>query len=461
MDYDNTALIIFLERYAFTIINFLLVLSLILVVLLAIRLVIFYLEKNRIESDITKDSVKKIINEKDYKINICDKSGEMLTEEDSEEVLQEYILDSIYTLNKKSSRKIEKELMGYQKSLDSKKDKLTGLFGRDKLKVEFKDTGSFIYFNLNGLRNINKEEGYKEGDNQIITFTEVVQSILPKDAKMYRINGDEFSVDLPKFNKIESEKLILLLIEKLTSNKNFKIDVAVGITFKEELEDKSIDCVIMKAEENMHKNKLTAKTSIRSQLIYTLLDVLGEKSFETEEHAIRLKDYALAIGKKMNLTRNLLNELILLSYLHDIGKVSIPDSILTKPTKLKDEEWKIMKTHTKMGSDLIKKIPDLESISHGILYHHENWDGTGYPEGLSGEDIPMVARIIRIVDSYDAMTSSRTYNIVKGKKEAVEEIKKCSGTLYDPEIVEIFIEVSKNYEAEDYREEKGKIIKFG
>src|SRR6056297_3387987 len=334
---DNELLMLFLEKYAFTIINFLLVLSLIFIVLLAVRLVIFYLEKNRIEGEITKESVKKIINEKDYKINIYDKSGEVLPDEDREEVLQEYILDSIYTLNKKTSRKVEKELIG--------------LFGRDKLKIEFKETGSFIYFNLNGLRNINKEEGYKEGDRQIITFTEILKNILPKDSHMYRINGDEFAVDLPEFKKNESEKLILLMVEKLTGNENFKIDVAVGIVCKKELEDKSIDCVIMKAEENMHKNKLTAKTSIRSQLIYTLLDVLGEKSFETEEHAIRLKDYALAIGKKMNLERNFLNELILLSYLHDIGKISIPDAILTKPGKLEVKEWNIMKTHTKMGSD--------------------------------------------------------------------------------------------------------------
>ncbi|MDW7669394.1 MAG: HD domain-containing phosphohydrolase [Bacillota bacterium] len=461
MGYDNTTLITFLERYAFTIINFLLVLSLITVILLAIRLVIFYLEKNRIETEITKDSVKKIINEKDYKINIYNKSGEILPDEEREEVFQEYILDGIYTLNKKSSKKIEKELSKYQRNIDSKRDKLTELFGRDKLKIEFKDTGSFIYFNLNGLRKINKEEGYKEGDNQILTFTQVVQDILPKKANMYRINGDEFAVDLPEFSKNESEKLIILMAEKLSGNENFKIDVAVGITFKEELEDRRIDSVIMKAEENMHKNKLTAKTSIRSQLIYTLLDVLGEKSFETEEHAVRLKDYALAIGENMGLARDLLNELILLSYLHDIGKVSIPDSILTKPTKLKEEEWKVMKTHTKMGSDLIKKIPDLESISHGILYHHENWDGTGYPEGLSGKNIPLVARIIRIVDSYDAMTNTRTYNLVKSKEEAVEEIKKYSGILYDPEIVEVFIEVSKNYVVDDFKEDKGKIIKFG
>src|SRR6056297_249452 len=441
MGNDNTALIMFLERYAFTIINFLLVLSLIFVVLLAIRIVIFYLEKKRIENEITKDSVKKIINDKDYKINIYDKRGEMLPDEDSKEILQEYILESMYTLNKKSSRKREKELSKYQNSIDLKKDKLTGLFARDKLRVEYKERGSFIYFNLNGLRKINKEEGYKEGDKQIITFTEIVKNILPKDAHMYRINGDEFAVDLPEFKKNEAEKLILLMVEKLAGNEEFKIDVAVGIVCKKELEDKSIDCVIMKAEENMHKNKLTAKTSIRSQLIYTLLDVLGEKSFETEEHAIRLKDYAIAIGKRMNLERNFLNELILLSYLHDIGKVSIPDSILTKPTRLKEEEWKIMKTHTKMGSDLIKKIPDLQSISQGILHHHENWDGSGYPEGLSGKEIPLVSRIIRIVDSYDAMTSSRTYNVVKSKKQAIEEIKECSGTLYDPEIVEVFLEV--------------------
>jgi diguanylate cyclase (GGDEF)-like protein len=415
---------------------------------------IFYLEKKRIEEDITKDSVKELIKEKGFKIDIYNKSGEILSDEDSEEVLQEYILDGMYTLNRKTSKKVEKELLKYKRNIDSKKDKLTGLFGRERLKIDYKEKGSFIYFNLNGLRNINKEKGYQEGDRQILTFSNNVKTIIPKDVALYRINGDEFAVDLPKFKKNEAEKLIILLVEKLSGDENFKIDVAVGIVCKSEMEDKSFDSIIIKAEENMHKNKLTAKTSIRSQLIYTLLDVLGEKSYETEEHAIRLKDYAVSIGKKMKLSRNMINELVLLSYLHDIGKISIPDSILKKPTRLKEEEWNIMKTHTKMGADLIKRIPDLKSISEGIYYHHENWDGTGYPEGISGEAIPLVSRIIRVVDSFDAMTNTRTYNIVKSRKIALEEIKNNSGTMYDPEVVEIFLEIIEKEVKDD------NIIKF-
>lgn len=456
---NRDVMIIFLEKYALTIINFLLVLALILVVLLGLRLVIFYLEKKRIEEDITKDSVKEIIKEKGYKIDIYSKNGEILSDEDREEVLQEYILDGMYQLNRKSSKKIEKELLKYKDNINKKRDKLTGLFGRERLKIDYKETGSFIYFNLNGLRNINKERGYQEGDRQILTFSKIVKTILPKDAALYRINGDEFAVDLPNFKKNEAEKLIILLVEKLSGDKYFKIDVAVGIVCKEEIGDRSFDKVIIKAEENMHRNKLIAKTSIRSQLIYTLLDVLGEKSYETEEHAVRLKDYAVAIGRKLNLSRNMLNELVLLSYLHDIGKISIPDAILKKPTKLKEDEWEIMKTHTKIGSDLIKRIPDLKSISEGILYHHENWDGSGYPEGISGENIPLVSRIIRVVDSFDAMTSTRTYNVVKSRKTTLEEIKNNSGTLYDPEVVEIFLEIIENEDLEG-EEKENSLIKF-
>lgn len=456
---NRDVMIIFLEKYALTIINFLLVLALILVVLLGLRLVIFYLEKKRIEEDITKDSVKEIIKEKGYKIDIYSKNGEILSDEDREEVLQEYILDGMYQLNRKSSKKIEKELLKYKDNINKKRDKLTGLFGRERLKIDYKETGSFIYFNLNGLRNINKERGYQEGDRQILTFSKIVKTILPKDAALYRINGDEFAIDLPNFKRKEAEKLIILLVEKISGNKHFKIDVAVGIVCKEELQDRSFDKVIIKAEENMHRNKLTAKTSIRSQLIYTLLDVLGEKSYETEEHAVRLKDYAVAIGRRLNLSRNMLNELVLLSYLHDIGKISIPDAILKKPAKLRDDEWKIMKTHTKIGSDLIKRIRDLKSISEGILYHHENWDGTGYPEGISGEDIPLVSRIIRVVDSYDAMISTRTYNVVKSRNTALEEIKNNSGTMYDPEVVEIFLEIIENEDLEG-EEKDSSLIRF-
>ncbi len=456
---NRDVMIIFLEKYALIIINFLLVLALILVVLLALRLVIFYLDKKRIEEDMTKNSVRELIKEKGYKIDIYNKRGEVLSDEDREEVLQEYILDGMYQLNRKSSRKVEKELIKYRTNINSKRDKLTGLFGRERLKIDYEETGSFIYFNLNGLRNINKEKGYQEGDRQILTFSKIVKTILPKDTALYRINGDEFAVDLPNFKKNEAEKLIILLVEKLSGDQHLKIDVAVGIVCKSEVPDKSFDKVIIKAEENMHRNKLTAKTSIRSQLIYTLLDVLGEKSYETEEHAVRLKDYAVSIGRKLNLSRNMLNELVLLSYLHDIGKISIPDAILKKPTKLKEDEWKIMKTHTEIGSDLIKRIPDLKSISEGILYHHENWDGSGYPEGISGENIPLVSRIIRVVDSFDAMTSTRTYNVVKSRRTALEEIKNNSGTMYDPEVVEIFLEIIENEDVEG-EEKNNNLIKF-
>jgi HD-GYP domain-containing protein (c-di-GMP phosphodiesterase class II) len=118
-----------------------------------------------------------------------------------------------------------------------------------------------------------------------------------------------------------------------------------------------------------------------------------------------------------------------------------------------------MKTHTKIGSDLIKRIRDLKSISEGILYHHENWDGTGYPEGISGEDIPLVSRIIRVVDSYDAMISTRTYNVVKSRNTALEEIKNNSGTMYDPEVVEIFLEIIENEDLEG-EEKDSSLIRF-
>jgi HD-GYP domain-containing protein (c-di-GMP phosphodiesterase class II) len=150
-----------------------------------------------------------------------------------------------------------------------------------------------------------------------------------------------------------------------------------------------------------------------------------------------------------------MNDIILLAYLHDIGKMSIPDAILTKPTKLSSIEWETMKRHPKLGADFVGRIPDLSSAATGILYHHENWDGSGYPEGLSETNIPLVARIIRVVDSFDAMTNTRSYNRIKTKTEALNEIINYSGVHYDPEVVDVFSEIIRN-EIEENRKTQSK-----
>ncbi|WDU82776.1 HD-GYP domain-containing protein [Caloramator sp. Dgby_cultured_2] len=127
--------------------------------------------------------------------------------------------------------------------------------------------------------------------------------------------------------------------------------------------------------------------------------------------------------------------------MHDLGKVAISDDILNKREPLTDEEWEILKSHPEKGYRIAVSSPELAGIADLILKHHERWDGKGYPLGLKGEEIPVECRILAVVDAYDAMTNSRPYNIVKTHEEAIEEIKRCSGTQFDPKIANVFLEV--------------------
>ena len=136
-----------------------------------------------------------------------------------------------------------------------------------------------------------------------------------------------------------------------------------------------------------------------------------------------------------------MDELALLGILHDIGKIAIPEVILLKPDKLTNEEWEVMKTHTEIGYRIAASSPELAHIADEILCHHERYDGTGYPQGLVGKDIPKLSRLLSIADSFDVMTHDRVYKKAMSFANAVEELKSCSGKQFDPEMVEAFLKL--------------------
>jgi HD-GYP domain-containing protein (c-di-GMP phosphodiesterase class II) len=164
---------------------------------------------------------------------------------------------------------------------------------------------------------------------------------------------------------------------------------------------------------------------------------------ETEEHALRIAEICKKIGERLLLNKQQLDELYLCSILHDIGKVSIDDRILNKLSRLNDREWNIMKMHPEIGYRIAKSVPEIASIAEYIYFHHERLDGTGYPCGLKGEEIPLLSRILAVADAYDAMTEGRIYKKAISYEEAAEEIRKNAGGQFDPNIVEIFLEIIK------------------
>jgi len=177
------------------------------------------------------------------------------------------------------------------------------------------------------------------------------------------------------------------------------------------------------------------------QTISGLAEALETRDANTRGHSDRSVLYAEAVARELGLNAEQADRLKYASILHDIGKIGVPDGILNKPGKLTDEEYGVMKTHPVKGANIVSKIPFLSRIAEVIRHHHERWDGKGYPDMLQGENTPIEARILAVLDSYDAMTADRIYRKAPGKEFAMNELRRCAGTQYDPMVVEAFLKV--------------------
>ena len=223
----------------------------------------------------------------------------------------------------------------------------------------------------------------------------------------------------------------------------YSFTVSFGISYSDG-NSINLDELYQIADHNLYKNKMLKETSSKSALVRTLMNALEAKDYLTEGHAERMTENAIKLGEYLKLKTHTIDQITLLTKFHDIGKVGIPDDILKKPRALDEKEWKIMKTHTTIGQRISSVSAELKPISDLILLHHEKWDGSGYPMGLSGDAIPIECRILALVDAFDAMTNDRPYRKALSFKEAISEIIKCKGSHFDPELVDIFLEILSN-----------------
>ena len=184
-----------------------------------------------------------------------------------------------------------------------------------------------------------------------------------------------------------------------------------------------------------------AKKQIKmgNETILSIARTVDAKDSNTSEHSFRVSQYSLAIAKRLDYSEEKCENLRQMALLHDIGKIGIPDAILNKPGKLTDEEYEIMKTHVIRGGEILKDFTMIDNVSVGALYHHEKYDGSGYCHGLKGEEIPLDARIIGIADAFDAMTANRVYRKQLDLDFVIAELKRCSGTQFDPKLVDILL----------------------
>ena len=303
-----------------------------------------------------------------------------------------------------------------------------------------------IMGDVNGLKIVNDSFGHQEGDRLLRTIGRILEKCCSEEDVPARWGGDEFLILV----KDEENAYVENLIERIkteceqVSDYPFKISIAMGSARKDQRYP-SPDSVLKLAEERMYRNKLLESRSTRSAIIFSLEQSLHEKHIETEEHTKRIEHMCVQIGKRLSLSQEELDELALLGVLHDIGKIAIPEAVLLKPGNLTNEEWEVMKTHTEIGYRIASSTPELAYIADEILYHHERYDGTGYPQGLSGKNIPKLSRLLAIVDSFDVMTHDRVYKKAISVENAVQELRQCSGTQFDPEMVEAFLKLLEEH----------------
>ena len=359
------------------------------------------------------------------------------------------VLGSFQDITERKNRENEITYISYH-------DKLTEIYNRrfveeeiNRLNVKRQLPLSIIMADLNSLKLTNDTFGHSTGDTILKETAALLKKICRADDILARWGGDEFVIILPKTSNTEGEGIVERIKEGCAylTSQIIPLSLAIGIATKAE-ESQDINKIINDAEGNMYKNKLVEKESNSSSILSALEQTLFEKSNETLEHTHRIKENALKLGKSIKLGSHQLDELSLLASLHDIGKVAIPETILTKDGKPTKEEWTVIRRHPEIGFNIAQSSSQISHVAKFILSCHENWDGSGYPQELKGEAIPIVSRIIFICDSYDVMTSKRSYKKAMSKSGAIKELKRCVGTQFDPVLVEKFIEILSENSAE-------------
>ena len=330
-------------------------------------------------------------------------------------------------------------------------DQLTGMFNRRFFEETLKTIDqkqnlplSIIMCDINGLKLVNDSFGHEVGDALLRRAATTIRKACRPKHIVSRTGGDEFAVLLPR-TKADETIDIVTKIEKLASLEhvaNIELSIATGYETKTS-EKQSITEILANAENHMYRQKLYARSSIKGKTIDIILKTLFEKSSREAEHSVRVSKICRAIASSMRLDKEAISRVSAAGLVHDIGKIGINENILNKPSSLNDYEWGEMKKHPEIGWRILSASNEFFDLANFILNHHERWDGQGYPNGVKQEKIPIEARIITLADAFDAMTSKRSYRPAMSDEQATDEIRRCSGTQFDPRIVDSFVKYLK------------------
>ncbi|CBH20253.1 protein of unknown function [Acetoanaerobium sticklandii] len=329
------------------------------------------------------------------------------------------------------------------------KDQLTGLYNRRYYEEQIEKLSgreflplAIMMVDVNGLKLTNDAFGHHIGDELLKKVAKNLISCDSKGGFACRVGGDEFLMVFPNTDENEAEYLVDKLYELVSAEKleNIVISISAGWQVRTDV-SQSIRDTLIKAENHMFRKKIVESQSMRNQTVNIIMQTLSEKNEREKRHSVEVAKLAKEIGVSMGLSVQKVKEIELAGLLHDIGKIAIKEDILNKPGKLTEEEYDEIKRHPESGYHILKSVDEYSSLAQCVLEHHERFDGKGYPKGIKGTQISLIARIIAVADAFEAMIAQRPYRKSLSQEMAIEEIKKNSNIQFDPEVVTAFLKI--------------------
>jgi HD-GYP domain-containing protein (c-di-GMP phosphodiesterase class II) len=289
-----------------------------------------------------------------------------------------------------------------------------------------------VLFDLNGFKTYNDTFGHPAGDALLSRLAAKLAVAVMPDGTAYRMGGDEFCVLLPS-REPDLQRVAAALCE---AGEGFDVTSAYGAALVPD-DATTVSTALTVADERLYAHKELLAEIRRGTAHEPLLRTLAEREPELRAHVADVSSLAVRLGQRLGLAQEELEELRLAAELHDVGKLAIPDVVLQKAGPLDPTEWGFIHSHTLIGQRILSAAPALRPVGAIVRSTHENWDGTGYPDGLVGEAIPLAARIIAVCDAYSAMTSDRPYREARTADEAIAELRRCAGRQFDRQVVDL------------------------
>jgi diguanylate cyclase (GGDEF)-like protein len=336
---------------------------------------------------------------------------------------------------------------GHARPVAASRDAVTGLPNRRQLVLDLPgwlsgasaaEPVALILLELNGFKAYNDRFGHQAGDRLLQLLARRVEATVGERGVVYRLGGGEFCVVATVDPARGEDELVVLAIASLSEQGDgFDIKAGCGVVLLPE-EANEVAVALRVADQRLYANKQGGRRSAGRQSTDVLLRALSERSPELGSHLHDVAELAGQVAARMGMADEEIDHLLQAAELHDVGKMAIPDAILKKPGPLDQEEWRFIRGHTVIGERIVSAAPALAPVARLIRSSHERWDGTGYPDRLLEDQIPLGSRIIAVCDAFDAMIGSRPHRLGMTDDEALSELRRCAGSQFDPDVVRAF-----------------------